>query len=100
MRTFTDEHYRKMHENERRRALEKLIVSKEFSIMGKKTTVCLLVLKNGMEILGTSFLADYDNVNKSIGEYYAYEDALNHVKTIVKIMNQVKQHEENNKIRP
>ncbi len=71
--------YRKMCKNETRRELEKL--------MRKKSTVCLLFLKNRIEVLDIYFLVNCDNSNKSIGEYYAYEDALKRVKTITEIMN-------------
>lgn len=88
MRNFTDGHYRKMREAEMRQRLERFIASKEFKIMGRKTTVCLLVLKNGIELTGTSCLIEYDNFNVQIGEYYAYENALHQLKILVGMLEQ------------
>lgn len=86
VRRLTDEDYRKMHEKEVRNKLERLIKTKEFKTIGKSTTVCLLELKNGIEVIGKSQLTDYAQFNKDIGEFYAYEDALIELKKIWGLM--------------
>ncbi|MFC4775881.1 Gp49 family protein [Paenibacillus sp. GCM10023252] len=73
---------RRLHETDTRRELEALIESKEFMVMGKRTTICLLSLHNGIEVVGKSRLIDYAHFNKDIGEYYAFEDALNELRKI------------------
>lgn len=44
-------------------------------MMGKKTTVCLLTLDNGYEVVGTSAVVDPSNFDYEIGKKYALEDA-------------------------
>lgn len=44
--------------------------------VGKKTTVCLLTLLNGFEIVGTSACVDPASFVKEIGNHYALVDAL------------------------
>lgn len=44
--------------------------------LGKKTTVCLLTVNNGFEIIGTSACVDPKDFNPTIGEHYALVDAL------------------------
>ena len=79
---INDEKFRKIHEESFRRELEKMIKTKEFVKMGNSTTICLLILKNGFEVIGTSQLFDYNLFNKKIGEDCAYENALLELKQI------------------
>ncbi len=44
-----------------------------------RTTVCILTMANGFEIVGTSSCIDEENYNESIGNSCAYEDALKKV---------------------
>ena len=56
--------------------IEATIVSEEYTKMGKKTTVCLLTLRNGFEIIGTSGCVDPANFNEAIGRKFAKEQAV------------------------
>jgi len=44
-----------------------------------KTTICQLIMENGFSIEGKSGCVDPKEYNQSLGEKYAYEDALNNV---------------------
>lgn len=55
---------------------ERWVHHKEFTIIGRKTTVCLLVLHNGFEVVGTSACVNPDDFDLLIGEHYALKDAL------------------------
>lgn len=89
-----DERFKKIHEEHFRRELEKMIHKKEFAKMGNSTTICLLILKNGIEVIGTSQLLDYHLYNKEIGESYAYENALLELKKIWGLINVLKENGE------
>lgn len=52
------------------------IVNEIYIKIGEKTTVCLLVLKNGFEIPGYSACVDPKNFDCEIGKKLAYEDAI------------------------
>lgn len=47
-----------------------------FQRIGAKTTICLLVLNNSMEIIGQSQCVDPDNYDHFIGAKYALENAI------------------------
>lgn len=51
------------------------ILSEEFHKMGKKTTICLLTLHNGFEVVGVSACVDPANYDQAIGEKIALENA-------------------------
>ena len=51
------------------------IADKKFSKLGEKTTVCLLTLRNGFEVTGTSSCVDPREYSQEIGERLAYEKA-------------------------
>lgn len=53
------------------------ITSTEYAPMGRKTTVCVLTLVNGFEVVGTSACVDPSNFDFEIGKKYAFEDAFN-----------------------
>ena len=44
--------------------------------MGRKTTVVMLTMENGMEIIGSSACVNPDDYNEKRGEEIAYENAL------------------------
>ena len=46
-----------------------LISKEEFFFVGKRTTVCLLTLKNGFEIVASSACIDPQNFNKEKSEW-------------------------------
>lgn len=46
-----------------------------YTRIGHKTTICLMILKNNFEVVGTSACVDKNNFNKEIGEKLAYENA-------------------------
>lgn len=48
----------------------------EYQRMGTKTTICLLTLKNGFEVVGQSAPVDVKNFEQSLGEKFAYDDAI------------------------
>ena len=55
--------------------LESLIAKKEFFTAGVKTTVCLLTLKNGFEIIGTSACVNAKDYSQEIGARFALQRA-------------------------
>ena len=57
--------------------MEHLIAKKEFFVVGAKTTVCLLTLINGFEIIGTSACVDPRHFVRETGEIWALKDAMN-----------------------
>lgn len=59
--------------------IEKKIMSEAFFKVGQKTTVCLLTLENGFEIVGTSACVDPTTFDLDLGKKYAKERALNKV---------------------
>lgn len=48
----------------------------EYIKMGEKTTVCLLTVKNGFEIVGTSACVDPADFDEATGRFYALTDAI------------------------
>lgn len=44
-----------------------------------KTTVCILVLENGFNVVGTSGVVDIEHFDEDIGKEYAKEKALDKV---------------------
>lgn len=52
-----------------------LIDSIDYATMGKKTTLCLITLHNGFEIVGHSACVDVKNFDANIGKRIAYESA-------------------------
>ncbi len=52
------------------------IVKHEYRDMGKKTTICLLTLDNGFEVVGTSSCIDPKDYDQRTGAAIAYENAV------------------------
>jgi len=59
--------------------VEDQIADVQFTKMGKKTTICLITLKNGYEIIGTSGCVDSANYSQQIGEEVALSRARNKI---------------------
>ena len=59
--------------------VKKVIVNQEFSKMGEKTTVCLLKLKNGFEVIGTSSCIDPKEYDLELGCELSYKNAFTKV---------------------
>jgi hypothetical protein len=59
--------------------LDKIDSVKYTVLDGTTTTVCLLTMKNGYAVLGTSACADPAAFNAALGEQYSYQDAVNNV---------------------
>ena len=55
--------------------IEDVIQSEEYMKIGKKTTLCLLTLKNGFEITGTSSCVSAKMYSSEIGKRLAREKA-------------------------
>lgn len=59
--------------------IENSIKSESYFQAGKKTTVCVLTLQNGFEVIGSSACVNPDDFNMETGKPYARERALNKV---------------------
>jgi Phage protein (N4 Gp49/phage Sf6 gene 66) family len=57
------------------RELRNKVAKTEFTRMGQKTTICLLTLKSGFEIVGTSSCVDPRDFNEKIGNHEAEKAA-------------------------
>lgn len=58
-----------------REQLEELIHSTIYTRQGRKTTICVFILKNKFEIVGTSACVNPSDFDEEIGRQAAYEDA-------------------------
>lgn len=56
--------------------IESLIASEKFERVGIKTTLCLLTLINGFEIVGTSGIVNPAKYDATIGNSIAKENAI------------------------
>lgn len=59
--------------------VDESIVAEQFFKLGNKTTVCLLILNTGFEVIGSSAPVDPENFDFSIGKGLAREKALDQV---------------------
>lgn len=55
------------------------IVSAQYHVVGEKTTICLLQLKNGFEVVGSSSCVDPENFDQLKGQELAYRDAFERI---------------------
>lgn len=56
--------------------IDREVQSEQFHVFpGSKTTFCLLTLRTGFEVSGTSACVDPANFDKTIGEHWARVDA-------------------------
>jgi hypothetical protein len=60
---------------------------------GNKTTVCLVKLKNGFEVVGTSACIDEKKYSADLGQKYSLEDALRKCEQLIGFYNQQSRHE-------
>ena len=49
---------------------------------GEKTTVCVLTLRNGFEIVGSSACVDPENFDLEVGQKWARKDAVDQVEKL------------------
>lgn len=56
--------------------------------LGRKTTVVVLTMENGYEVVGTSACVDPNEYDREIGVYWAIKDALKKVADIVGYVRQ------------
>ncbi|RAL57309.1 hypothetical protein BSK20_03475 [SR1 bacterium human oral taxon HOT-345] len=54
----------------------------EYSKLGEKTAVCLITLKNGFEIVGTSACMKKENYDQEVGNKFAYEKAIDKIREL------------------
>ena len=59
--------------------IEAAIVKEEYVTLGVKTTCCVLTLKNGFEVVGTSACVDPENFDMEVGKPYARKRAIDKV---------------------
>lgn len=52
------------------------IIEKDEYFNNEKTTVCILTLKNGFEVVGTSGVVDKSNFDEGIGREFAKKKAI------------------------
>lgn len=76
----------------RKEYLEQYITKKQFTIMGEKTTICLITVYNGHEIIGTSACVDPKDFNSDVGEAFAYERALEEMNKFFGFLEQDRKH--------
>lgn len=57
--------------------LKSKIIGEQYMRMGQKTTICVLTMANGFEVVGQSACVDPANFNYELGKKYAYENAFN-----------------------
>ena len=55
--------------------LESLIAQVIYTMQGRKTTVCVIVLKNKFEIVGSSACVDPADFDEEVGRKQAYDNA-------------------------
>lgn len=56
--------------------LNKIDKTEYVKLSDGKTTLCVVVLKNGYTLLGKSACVNPANFNQALGEKYAFEDAI------------------------
>jgi len=59
--------------------LDKVVSVKYVVLDDTTTTVCVVTMKNGFVVLGSSACADPKQFNKALGEQYSYADAIDKV---------------------
>lgn len=61
--------------------VEAAIEKEEYGTLGVKTTFCLITLKNGFELVGTSACVDPNNYDIEVGKPYARKKAVEYIWT-------------------
>lgn len=64
-------------------AVNDSIASEEYLTVGKKTTLCLITLKNGFEVVGTSACVDPAKYDIEVGKPFARKKAIDIVWTVL-----------------
>lgn len=59
--------------------IKHVIVRKEYTRIGEKTTICLLTLENGFEVIGTSACVNPEDFDYETGKKFALERAMDKV---------------------
>lgn len=59
--------------------IKKVITNEEYMKMGNKTTVCLLTLENGFEVVGSSACVDPNNFDEAVGRKWARKMAIDRI---------------------
>lgn len=62
--------------------IEDMIKGINYYILGQKTTVCLLTLHSGFEVVGTSACVDPKDFDKEIGERFALRAAMSRLEEL------------------
>ena len=74
--------------------VEEAIGKVEFSTVGVKTTLCVITMKNGFEVLASSSCVNPINYNQAIGEKYSLLIAKDQVWQLLGFLKQQKHYEE------
>lgn len=69
---------------------EKWVKKVTYKKIGEKTTICVITLGNGFEIVGHSACVDKDMYNREIGEHYALVKALSNLSELNGFYEQMK----------
>ena len=69
------------------------IISSQYIVLGYKTTICLLTLANGFEIVGTAACVDPKDFDFNLGKTLAHNNALDKLGEYQGLLKQI----ENNK---
>lgn len=62
--------------------IEDHVIRVRFAYFDDKTTIAILTLRNGFNVVGESHCVDPDIYDISVGEEYARQDALRKVETL------------------
>lgn len=65
------------------------IESTNYIIMGKRTTICLLTLKDGFEIVGTDTSENPTEINIDVARHSAFLDAYSKLEEIEKYKSHI-----------
>lgn len=65
-------------------------VSADFFRAGQKTTVCLVTLVNGFELVGTSACVDPSDFNEDMGKRLSLDDAIKQLHSHSAFVRQIK----------
>lgn len=60
-------------------SIKNCITGEAYTKIGQKTTVCVLTLSNGFEVVGSSACVQPEQYDFETGKKYAYENAFNKV---------------------
>jgi hypothetical protein len=75
--------------------VEECVEEVQFIQAGKKTTIALVTLVNGFELVGTSACVDPVNFDTQIGEAYAFADAISKLDELLGFYRQMEMYHNN-----